>query len=95
MKITLDWPADPDEAMAHAQRLGLMTSAGNATDRCQCPTCGVVFSTESNFDRHLIAVRREEGFEGDWCQDPATVGLIGSAGVWHLPGPEAPVLRSA
>jgi hypothetical protein len=46
-----------EEAMAEAISLGLMTASGNATDRCQCPTCGAVFSTEGNFDRHLAKGR--------------------------------------
>ena len=86
----LDWPTDYDEAMAHAVRLGLLTASGGATDRCQCPTCGQVFSTEANFDRHLSPDRQAEDFAGKWCRDPATVDLIRSGIVWHRPGPPEP-----
>jgi hypothetical protein len=84
----LDWPTGFDEAMAHAIRLGLMTPAGAATNRCQCPTCGEVFSTEGNFDRHLTRGRLAEGFAGEWCQDPAAAGLVRTGVAWHQPGPE-------
>lgn len=51
-------------ALAAAHRLGLMTASGDATDRCQCPTCGAVFSTEGNFDRHLTPGRNADDFGG-------------------------------
>ena len=79
------------DAVAEAQRLGLMTASGHGTDRCQCPECGEVFSTESNFDRHLqpAAIRFADDYEGPWCRPPAQVGLVHSeGGAWHLPGPE-------
>jgi hypothetical protein len=92
----LDWPEDYDEAMAHARRLRLMTESGDATDRCQCPTCGEVSLTEGNFHRHLTPGRLAEDFVGNWCRDPAGVGLVkDGGGIWHLPGPEVPIARSA
>lgn len=78
-------------AMAEAFALGLTDMYGTATGRCQCPTCGEVFSTDSNFTRHLggsSAERLSDDFEGPWCLDPATVGLIQTGGTcWHQPGP--------
>ena len=77
-----------DEALAEAQRLGLM-SGSIATDRCQCRTCGEVFTTEANFDRHLTPGRTADDFDGSWCQPPAAVGLIQhGGGWWHQPGPD-------
>jgi hypothetical protein len=68
-----------DDAMAEAVSLGLMTKNGEATDRCQCPTCDAVFSTVGNFDRHRT---------GGECSPPASVGLIQhEGGWWHMPGP--------
>jgi hypothetical protein len=85
----LDWPDDFDGAMAHAIKLGLTTANGNPTSRCQCPTCGEVFSTEKNFDRHLTPGRLADGFDGDWCQDPATRGMVLKVnGVWCQPAEE-------
>jgi hypothetical protein len=86
-----------DEAMAEAARLGLMAGpTGKATDRCQCPTCGEVFSTEANFDRHLTPGRNADGFEGEWCREPSTVGLVQHArGWWLQPGSEVAVLTRA
>ena len=76
------------KALAEAQRLGLM-SGSIATERCQCPTCGEAFTTESNFDRHLTPGRNVDDFDGSWCQPPAVVGLIQhSGGWWHQPGPD-------
>lgn len=75
-----------EDAVAEANQLGLM-SDGKATDRAQCPTCEAVFSTSGNFDRHLTKHRYREGFTGDWCQDPASVGLVQNVlGVWLQPG---------
>lgn len=77
-----------DEAVSEAQRLGLM-SGGIATDRCQCSTCGEVFTTEGNFDRHLTPGRNDDDFDGTWCQQPATVDLIQhERGWWHQPAPD-------
>lgn len=77
-----------DEAVAEAQKSGLM-SGSIATDRCQCPACGEVFTTEGNFDRHLTPGRTADEFDGPWCQSPAAVGLIKySGGWWHQPGPD-------
>lgn len=86
-----------DEAMAEAVALGLMTAGGTATDRCQCPTCGRVFSTDPNFMRHLNPDRYRAGFDKSLnCLDPAGVGLVTTAlpsGVleWHRPGSDTPV----
>jgi hypothetical protein len=77
----MKWPEDYDAAMAHAERLGLM-SDGHATDRCQCSECGRVFSTEPNFDRHLTPGRLADDFDGDWCRSPAGVGLVQAEGGW-------------
>ena len=78
-----------EEAMAEAIQLGLMTRNGEATDRCQCTTCGEVFSTEGNFDRHLTRNHNRDGFTGPWCQPPASADLIqNDLGVWHQPGPD-------
>jgi hypothetical protein len=78
-----------EEAMAEAVSLGLMTEAGHATDRCQCPTCEDVFSTEGNFGRHLAKGRNRDDHDGPWCRPPGTVGLIQhERGWWHLPGAE-------
>ena len=60
-----------DEAMSEVQRVGLM-SGSIATDRCRCATCGEVFTTESNLDRHLTPGRTVDDFVGQWCQPPAT-----------------------
>lgn len=76
-----------EQAMAEAVSLGLM-SDGHATDRCQCPTCGAVFSTDGNFRRHLTRNRYRDGFDGPWCRPPADVGLIETNGVWRRPGPD-------
>ena len=74
------------EAMSEAQRLGLI-SGSIATDRCQCSTCSEVFTTESNFDRHLTPGRNSD--DGLRCQPPATVRLIQhGGGWWHQPGPD-------
>ena len=54
-----------DEVMSKAQRLGLM-SGSIATDRCRCPTCGEGFTTEGNFDRHLMPGRTADDFDGSW-----------------------------
>ena len=82
-----------NEAVAEAQGLGLM-SGSIATDRCRCRTCGEVFTTEGNFDRHLTPGRNVDGFVGSWCQPPAAVGLIQhSGGWWHQPGAEEPVWK--
>ena len=65
-------------------------SGSIATDRCQCPTCGEVFTTVANFDRHLLPGRTADDFDGSRCQPPAAVGLIqNSGGWWHQPGPDA------
>jgi hypothetical protein len=78
-----------DEAVAEAIELGLMTSVGEATERAQCPTCGEVFSTDANFERHLSKGRNREDYDGPWCQPPASVGLIQhKRGWWQLPGPD-------
>ena len=87
-----------EAAMAEATKLGLMSKNGLPTERAKCPTCGEVFSTDANFDRHLTRGRNRDGFTGPWCQPPATVDLIHDArGIWHLPGlPDGVVyLRSA
>jgi hypothetical protein len=86
---------DYADAVAEAQRLGL-TTGSHATDRCQCPECGEVFSAASNFDRHLqrAAVRFADDYDGPWCCPPREVGLVQSqGGWWHLPGPEVPGFR--
>ena len=76
-----------EAAMAEATKLGLMSKNGLPTDRAQCPTCEAVFSTVSNFDRHLTKNRNRDGFPGPWCQPPASVGLIpNDRGIWHQPG---------
>ena len=76
------------EAVAEAQRLGLM-SGSIATNRCQCSTCGEVFTTEANFDRHLVPGRTADDFDATWCQPPAAAGLIQhGGGWWHQPGPD-------
>jgi len=33
------------DAVAEAQKLGLLTSGGDATNPCQSPECGEVFAT--------------------------------------------------
>jgi hypothetical protein len=77
------------EAVAEAQRLGLMTVGGMATDRCQCTSCGEVFSTGTNFDAHLAPGRQAEGYLGPWCRPPAEVGLVrAEGGWWRAPGPK-------
>ena len=73
-------------AMAEAVELGLMTKSAEATDRCQCPTCGEVFSTEANFDRHLARGRNRDDYTGPWCRPPAKMGLIKTGQEWHRPG---------
>ena len=55
-----------DGAVAEAQVSGLM-SGSIATDRCQCLTCGEVFTTESNFDRQMVPGRIADDFDGSWC----------------------------
>jgi len=62
--------------MTEATALGLMTAKGEATERCQCPTCSQVFSTDRNFRRHLTRNRNAEGFDGSWCHPPDDVGLV-------------------
>jgi hypothetical protein len=83
-----------EEAMAEAIELGLMSPNGQATDRCQCPTCGEVFTTEGNFDRHLMPGRNVDGYDGPWCRPPSEVGLVQTEGHrwWHQPDAEGPVL---
>lgn len=39
--------------------------------RCRCPSCGEVFSTISNFDKH-----RKGNAGSKVCVNPATVGLV-------------------
>ncbi len=68
-----------DQAVAEAQGLGLMSGA-IATDRCRCPTCGEVFSTEGNFDRHLAPGRNACDYDGPWCLPPTDGGLIRTSG---------------
>ena len=65
-----------EAAITEASRIGLLTKSGAATDRCQCSTCGKVFSTEANFDRHLTPARDRfaEDYGGPWCPDPGTMG---------------------
>lgn len=78
--------------MAEAVRLRLMISSGAATERCECPTCGRVFSTDGNFRRHLTPGRLLEGYDGPWCRDPATVGMVQhERGWWLEPAPEGPL----
>jgi len=87
---------DYEAAMAEATELGLM-SGSEATDRCQCPSCGEVFTTEGNFDRHLMPGRLAEDYDGPWCRPPTEVGLVQTDGHqwWHQPAPEGPIARSA
>jgi len=53
--------------------------------RCGCPTCGEVFSTESNFERHRVGDYRS----GRVCVAPETVGLnlveTATGSVWKMP----------
>ena len=47
-----------------------------------------VFTTEGNFDRHLMPGRTADDFDGSWCQPPAAAGLIQHGGGWWAqPGP--------
>jgi hypothetical protein len=76
----------------------LLMRGGNPTDRALCPTCGALFSTTSNFDRHLTRNRNRVGFAGSWCRPRAEVGLIQTAlGIWQQPGSDDAVeaLRSS
>ena len=63
-----------------------MTNAKPTHKRCVCPTCGEVFSTIANFDRH----RKGDYETGRVCVDPASVGMeikVGSGGSWWgMPG---------
>jgi hypothetical protein len=68
----------------------LLYSGSTPTERCQCPQCGSVFSTDTNFDRHQRL--REDGVE---CLDPVGVGLVSTGGVWHRPGPPMPIEGAA
>jgi hypothetical protein len=84
-----------DAATTAALRLGLITAGGSATDRCQCPTCCAVFSTETNFGRHLAPSRNDEDSEGPWCRTPAEVGLVQApGGWWQQPGPPEAISRA-
>jgi hypothetical protein len=66
------------------------------TRRAQCPTCGEVFSTDANFDRHLTPGRNEDGFDGPWCQDPSQRGLVkDERGVWKRPAESSAVVAHA
>jgi hypothetical protein len=77
------------DAVAEAIRLGLMSPNSVATDRCRCPECGEVFTTERNFDRHLALGRLAEDYDGAWCRSPAEIGLVRvDDGWWQAPGPE-------
>lgn len=54
--------------------------------RCECPTCGELFSNEAAFDRH-----RRGAIDDRRCIAPASTGLVSStvAGgftVWHRNG---------
>lgn len=53
--------------------------------RCGCPTCGEVFSTESNFERHRVGNYQD----GRTCVDPSSVGLnrveTSTGPVWKMP----------
>lgn len=55
---------------------------GNKTG---CPTCGEVFSTENNFDRH----RKGDHGVDRHCVDPSTVGLnkvkLAEGYIWKMP----------
>jgi len=52
---------------------------------CQCPTCKLIFSTVSNFDKH-----RKEGF----CVPTHSVGLIlNKNGVYITPSSEEMAFR--
>jgi hypothetical protein len=75
----------------------LTTASGEATNRALCTTCGEVFSTDANFDRHLSKGRSREGYDGPWCRPPDEVGLLQDGrGVWRQPGPqERPEGRTA
>lgn len=86
--MVADADARYEEAMADAVALGLLTASGVATNRCQCPTCANVFSTEGNFTRHLVRNRNRDGYEGPWCRRPGAARLVQTSGVWHQPGSE-------
>lgn len=48
-------------------------SKANLTgNRCQCPTCGEVFSTENNFNKH----RKGKYGKDRHCVSPEKVGLV-------------------
>jgi hypothetical protein len=89
-----------DESLAEALRAGPVTSSGDATDRCQCPTCGETFTTEANFDRHLAPrrigrqVRRvvvPAGGIGRAGEEPRRL-LVDPRWVTDQPHPQEPVL---
>jgi hypothetical protein len=65
------------------------TSATLKGKRCLCPTCGEVFSTASNFDKH----RKGDNAVGRHCIDPKMAGMLireSNAGTfWAMPGREA------
>lgn len=55
----------------------------------ECPTCKEVFTTPSNFDKHLRRVSCRIDKYRMVCQDPVDVGLeIGKRGFWAMPGRE-------
>ena len=58
--------------------------------RCQCPTCGDVFSTEANFARHLIRDRDDRNcIVKIRCKSPSLVGLVRDKhGAWAQPSRE-------
>lgn len=65
--------------------MAIRTNAKLTGKRCQCPECGEVFSTESNFNKH-----RKGSYGIDrHCVDPESVGLVvgqvGDNTVWRGP----------
>lgn len=65
------------------------TDARLTGKRCGCPTCGEIFSTESNFMRH----RKGDHGVNRHCVDPESVGLViaetATGKLWRMPGMEA------
>ena len=64
------------------------TNAKLTGKRCECPVCGEVFSTLSNFDRHR---KGEHGVDRK-CVRPYSVGLVigttQTGTFWKMPGRE-------
>jgi len=62
------------------------TTAPPTHKRCVCPSCGEVFSTIANFDRHRVGKHEN----GRTCAEPESVGLEikhGPKGTWWgMPG---------